>query len=363
LEEEEWAGKVEGEDFVTCLGCKHRADSLVTHVRNAHPEWKGCYPGPIVAARSRLRDKAYLLGRKHSDETRAKMSANAGRWAKGLTKETDPRIARAAEAMLGRPSWSKGLTKETDPILRRAAEKQSLSRTGVPNDAARLDLTSVDFTPYLDETGAVDRRMMSEELGICERTLGKYMETLGLRSSTKYVDARTERRIIRLEKAELEKFKLGNGKVVIAQAMAALGRDFKVIKRECERHGLETFTHRVRQTLCLEAVSKALGGASYEQEWKSRRFVNPRTGHRFRFDGFFPAFHLVVEFHGHQHWTFPSIYVKDLEIYVALRERDRIKENLIHADPVLRYFVVREDEPYADIDYLRERLLDEGIFE
>jgi len=43
--------------------------------------------------------------------------------------------------------------------------------------------------------------------------------------------------------------------------------------------------------------------------------------------------------------------------------KQRLKENLIQADPVLRYFVVREDEPYADPEYLRGRLIDEGVFD
>lgn len=51
------------------------------------------------------------------------------------------------------------------------------------------------------------------------------------------------------------------------------------------------------------------------------------------------------------------------ESFCEQQERDRIKEALVRSDPDLRYFLVREDEPYADSDYLRGRLLDEGVLE
>ena len=92
-------------------------------------------------------------------------------------------------------------------------------------------------------------------------------------------------------------------------------------------------------------------------------FVNSKTDYKFRYDGFFPSHNLIVEFHGYQHWTFPSNYIEDEAQYAALQERDRIKENLIQSDPVLRYFLVREDEPYADPEYIRGRLIDEGYLE
>lgn len=366
-DELKWSSLVEGRDYVVCQACGHRAESLVSHIRSVHPELEGKYQSVyfgalIVALDSDIRDKTYLRGKTLSESTRELMSKNAGRWNKGLTKETDLRMAQASESMKGRPSWSKGLTKEDHPELRSASEKLSALKTGVPNDISRLDLSSVDFTPYLDEVGAVDLKLMSEELDVCDPTLRKYMRYLGLRRSTKYVDARAERQTIRLEKEDLTRFSLNNGKIVVAQAMVGLQRDYKVIKRECERHGLKTFTHLIRQTICLDAISKALGSSPYEQEWRSRKFMTPK-GNFYRFDGYFPLFDLIVEFHGWQHWVFPSVYIKKEELYFALQERDRAKENLIHSDPTLRYFLVREDEPYADPEYLRGRLIDEGILD
>lgn len=310
------------------------------------------------AAKPKARKPSPLKGRKLSVETRAKMAASAG-WNRGLTKETDDRVARAAAGMKGRAAWSKGLTKADHPSLRSTAEKLSALKTGSPcTNGLKADLSLVDFTPYLDATGAVDRRAMAEELDLSEETVTKYMDSIGLRLSTKHVDARVERQVIRLTKEDLLPFALANGKVVIGAAMAALGRDFKVIKRECSRHGLPMFNRRIRQSLCLEAVSKVLGGAAYVQEWSPRQFVNPKTGHRFRFDGFFAGHDLIVEFHGYQHWTFPSVYIQDRTLFDAMVERDAEKVRQVTEDGRYHILVVREDEPYTDPDWLRQRLLD-----
>ena len=47
-------------------------------------------------------------------------------WSKGLTKETDPRVANISKAKKGKPgkpSSRKGLTKETSSSIARVAEK------------------------------------------------------------------------------------------------------------------------------------------------------------------------------------------------------------------------------------------------
>lgn len=372
-----WAAKTESLDFVTCKGCGYRAENLTSHVQNAHPEWVGCYPGQMVATNSAVRDKSALKGRILSEETRAKMSASAG-WNRGLTKETDERVARAAEAMKGRPVWSTGLTKADHPSLRATAEKLSALKLGVPNDAARLDLSQVDFTPFLDDTGAVDRRLMAQELGVSEPTVTKYMEQIGLRLSTKYADARVERdrtsgrfhemsrksaeeTTIRLTAEQLEPYKLKNGKVFIGRAMKGLGHVYMVIKRECNRLGIPTHTHLVKQSLCLEAVSRMLGGAHFEQEWRSMSFVNPPSGHRFKFDGFFPTVGphgMILEFHGYQHYVFPNIFHKTEEDFKAGLARDKAKEEQVLADGRFLFLVVHENEPYTDEAYLRQRYLD-----
>ena len=361
-----WAGLSEPDDFVSCLECSYRAENLASHIQNAHPSYRVRHPGALlVALRSAVRDKTALQGKVLSDETKQKMSENAGRWNAGLTKTTDPRLATASEKMLGRPTWNKGLTVEADPRVAEAARKlQFYTGEGRPWDnGLAVNLSLSDFAPFMDAEGRVDHHKVIEATGVSWVTVRKYIVDLGLRETRRYIEGAADDRTIRLEREVLERFRLGNGKVSIGKAIVRLGYGYPVIKRECERHGLPMFHRHISQDLCMETVGQAIGGIPYESEWKSWRFTNPLTGHRFRFDGYFPGVGLVVEFHGHQHYIFPSFCLKEgyEREYEALRERDRVKRELITAAPDLTYFEVLEDEPYTSVDYLRGRLVEMGI--
>jgi hypothetical protein len=289
------------------------------------------------------------------------MSENAGRWNKGLTKKIDSRVAQSAEKMLGRPAWSKGLTKEDNPSLQSTSEKlqQYVGEDRPWSNGLKAELTYADFAPFLESDG-VDRARMAEVLDYCEETITAYMEKLSLPLSKKYIRERADEATIRLEKTTLETHVLKNGKIQVGCVMRETGHDRKVILRECNRHGLISYTRSILQGRCLTAVSQVLGNVDHQCEWKAWRFTNPKSGHRFRFDGYFPTHNLIVEFHGHQHYEFPSVYIKTQEDYFDLQERDRIKENLVRADGI-HYLVIREDEPFDDESYLRERLEVEGV--
>lgn len=430
-EDQRWAGKVEGEDFVRCLECGHRAATLARHLKAAHgisadeyrakhgdvlirpskvterrraaiqkgrttsefyegfknvrcpscgrehevhklsgvvpcPECKAAEEARKAAERAaRPKRTSPLRGRTVPPAVRQKMSENAGRWNKGLTKDTHPSLARAAEKMQGKVSWSKGLTATEDPRLAETARKLRFY-TGKDrpwDNGLAANLTLEDFKPFMDVEGRVDHRKVVEATGIAWVTVRKYIVDLGLAQTRRYIEDAAEDHTIRLDKALLEGFKLGNGKVSIGKAMSVTGHVFKVIKRECLRHGLPTFNRTIRQTLCMDAVAAALGGLLYRMEWQSRRFTNPPTGRAFRFDGYFPDVSLIVEFQGYQHYTFPSVYFteKNEAGYLAQRERDRVKRELIEAASDLIYFEVREDEPYTDEMYLRGRLHQAGV--
>jgi hypothetical protein len=215
----------------------------------------------------------------------------------------------------------------------------------------------------MDVDGKVDHHRIVEATGVSWVTVRKYIVDLGLAQTRRYIEDVADNRTIRIDKGVLEGFKLGNGKVSIGKAMSVTGHAFKTIQRECERHGLPTAHRLIRQTLCLDAVSEALGGLPYEMEWRDRRFMSGKNAF-FRFDGYFPDLGLVVEFHGHQHYTFPNVFMPDegyLSEYEALRERDRIKRGLIESAHDLTYFEVTEDEPYTDAVYLRGRLMECGF--
>lgn len=366
-DEARWAGLTEPEDFVSCVECAYRAENLTAHVQHAHPGYRDRHPdAPLVALNSAVRDKTALRGRTLPEVTKAKMSKNAGRWNAGLTKATDPRLAGMAEKMAGRPAWNAGRTAENDARVAETARKLRFY-TGEArpwDNGLAANLTLSDFETFMDAEGRVDHQKVIEATGVSWVTVRRYIADLGLQQTRRYIEDAAEDRTIRIEKEALAGFTLKNGKVHIGRAMSGLRHDFRTIQRECQRHGLPVFTHRVTQTLCLDALSGALGGVPYEQEWTSRRFLNPKTGHRFRFDGFFPDLGLVVEFHGHQHYIFPSFYIKEgyAQEYEALRERDRVKRAMIEAAPDLIYFEVREDEPYTSLDYLRGRLVQAGFF-
>jgi predicted transcriptional regulator len=367
-EDAKWVNLKEPEDYCTCKECGYRAESLISHLQHNHPDYWQKYPEAIVVAlKSAIRDKTELRGKSLSDETKQKMSNNAGRWNKGLTKETDSRVAVMSEHMQNRPSWNKGLSAETDIRLQQTVAKLKIyyAENGHPWDnGLAANLTLSDFQPFMDTEGRIDMWAVVQATGFSDVTIRKYVLDLGLVLSNKYIKQAALDRTIRLEKEELEKYKLQNGKVMIGRAMVGLGHNYDVIKRECDRHGLETYHSHISQTICLDAVSKALGGVSYEQEWISRRFVNPKTGWMFKFDGYYPSINLIVEFHGCQHYTFPNHYMPNENyehLYLEMRERDRIKRDMIQSSPDLTYFEVLEDEPYDNPDYLKGRLVQAGV--
>jgi DNA-directed RNA polymerase subunit RPC12/RpoP/transposase-like protein/Zn-finger nucleic acid-binding protein len=131
-----WEGKSEPEDYVTCQVCGYRAENLTSHVNSEHRELVGRYESvhpnsKLIALSSKIHGPSALRGRTLSDEIKTKMSENAGRWNCGLTKDTDPRVALAAEAMKGRPSWCKGLTKGDHPSIQSLAEKLSVLKRSI----------------------------------------------------------------------------------------------------------------------------------------------------------------------------------------------------------------------------------------
>jgi len=349
----------EGSDYVVCEVCGHKAENLTSHIQNAHP---GHNQGAVVALNSAVRDKTALKGRVLSAETRRKMSENAGRWNKGLTKADHPSLASASEKMRGKAPWSKGLSVDTDERLQRAREKLRLYVGGARpwKNGREAELTWSDFEPYLDWNGRLDIRLMAEETGWTDVTLRKYMKDFGLENTDKHVLRRVFNQVIRLDKANLESYKLGNGKVSIKRAMKGTGHCFPVIVRECWRHGLETQGMGAQQRRCLEAVSEALGGSEFKWEWQSRRHTNPRTGHMFKFDGYFPKENLIVEFHGPQHRDDSFRWNQYPKVWEAQQFRDAEKERQVVGSGK-KFMVIWYDEPFEDKSYLRGRLVQLGI--
>jgi hypothetical protein len=157
---------------------------------------------------------------------------------------------------------------------------------------------------------------------------------------------------------DLTQFLTKSGKVMIGRAMFGLGRGAKAIKDAARKYHMPTYGRYVSQGQCLAAVAKALAVPSSEvlQEW-----ILPGDKNKYRFDGYLPSHNLVVEFHGYQHWTFPSVYFKTREDFEALQRRDSAKIAMIEAQSHLKYLVIREDEPFTDVIYIRDRLIALGV--
>jgi len=368
-EENRWINLSEPEDYVTCEECDYKAENLTSHIQNAHPHYRDKYPDAfIVSLNSLVRNKDHWIGKNHSKTTRKKMSENAGKWSLGLTKETDERVADQAEKMIGSIPWNKGQTAETNTSLASTSKKmKQYFEEGKMflDNGLKANLTLEDFKPFMDSEGRIDHKAIEKHTSLNYVTIRKYILELGLQKTNKYVKERGERDTVRIDKEILKKYSLKNGKISIGRAMAGLKHSYRIIKRECLRHSLKTNGRGIFQSLCLENISLALGNIFYIQEWNgNKKYINPKTNYPFYFDGYFPELGLVVEFHGHQHYTFPNIYMPDESYeqeYLKMRERDRIKEQLIKEDSKLIFFKILEEEPFSDVNYIKGRLKGAGV--
>jgi predicted transcriptional regulator len=302
-----WESLKEPEDYVTCLVCGYRAESLVSHLQHNHPTYRTDYPKAIVVAlNSAIRDKTAIRG--------------------------VPRSAEFGQKI---------------------------------REAKLLGLTLEDFAPYLETDGTVDHWKMRDAIGCADPTLKRHMDSLGLRATDKYIKKAVSDRTLKFCAKDFEPFKLKNGKVSIAKAVDGLGLTNVTIKKKCRELGLVWAHSNISQKKCLNVISEILG-LPYKEEWRSWKFVNPKSGHRFRYDGYFESIGLVTEFQGSFHYTFPNAFMKNwsyLPVYEALRERDRIKKELVLATSDLQFLEVLEDEPYTDKAYLQGRLVELGFLE
>lgn len=302
-----WDGMVENVDFVCCQVCNYKAESLVSHLQNAHPELIGCYcdkyPGFLI--------------------TTSKSSV------RGKTDVHD------------------------------AQRKQV--RSFVATHGKFLDLQTGDFEPFLDAEGFLDRKKMVQERVLCHRTVTVYAKKLGIPLTDKHLQQRHKDLRKEFPPEAFEPYKIKNGKVSIGRAAAGLGINPLTAQRLCKRLALPVCSRTITQAILMRKISVLLGGVTYREEWNSDQFKNPKTGRRFRFDGFFKDFGLVVEFHGEQHFVFPSRYIKDEKQYAYLQWKDAEKKKMIEAAPGFKYLAVRADEPYKELPFLLAKLTEAGL--
>jgi len=166
-------------------------------------------------------------------------------------------------------------------------------------------------------------------------------------------------RTVLLSMSVLGGFRLMNGKISVGKAMSGLGRCREVIRRECIRHGLAYHNCLVSQDRFLGILSRILGCEPH-REWSSDMFVNPRSGRRFKFDGYWESHNLLVEFQGYQHRVYPNRFHHTEEDFIDAQWRDDEKRRQV-AVGTHRYLEVHDHEPWGDETYLRERLRALGL--
>lgn len=293
-------GKSEPEDYVTCLVCGHHSASLASHIQWKHPNiptrYQEIFPGAPILCNS----------------IRRKIGKSSSEWPRSET-------------------WKRKMS-----------------------TIFRTRFTIEDFNPFLDPDGTLDHHTAATKLGVGLHIIKRNAEELNLRVTRRYSLGRADYKKIILTLDDLEPFKLKNGKIAAGKAAQVLGYNHLTILKNCERLGLPVAHRAISQELFLDAVSRVLGGATYIQKWNPPGFINPKTGGRFRFDGYFPDYNLLAEFYGFAHYMYPNPYNRTIGDYQKALERDRVKQALTTGKYLL--LIVRQNEPWDDLGFIRGRL-------
>jgi len=223
----------------------------------------------------------------------------------------------------------------------------------------RKKFALADLAPYIGTDGNLDHHAAAKGLGVGLPIIRRCAEELGVPRTRRYSIGRSDYKKVILAPADLEPFKLKNGKVAVGKAAQVLGYNHLTILKNCVLLGLPVAHRAISQELFLDTVSQALGGVDYVQEWNPPGFTNQKTGGRFRFDGWFQSHNLLAEFHGIAHYTFPNPYHRTLEDYDRSLERDRVKQRMTQG--LYRLLVVRQDESWDDVGYVRGKLAQLGL--
>ena len=356
-EDARWTPLTEGRDYVRCLECGHRTVTLARHLKGEHGITADQYRAkhgegvPIRCDALKAKRGAAISARPiaKGEQKSVVCPTCGGTWegSKYLGTIHDLRCDPCRER-----DWE-GKSEPADFVMCRVCGYRAENLTShVQNDHPDLIGTYRDTYPGAEIVSL--RSPIRDKAAIrgVPRTLGFR------RKMSKSLKALN--RILRLTPALLLGFRLKNGKVSLGAAMSGLGRSYSVVKRECLRNGLAYHNCLVSQDRFLGLLAKVIG-AEPHREWSSDQLVNPRTERRFRFDGYFDGMGLLVELHGYQHYTFPNRYHRTEDDYLDARWRDDEKRRQVTASGAYRYLEVREDEPWQDKAYLRERLVDLGV--
>lgn len=124
--------------------------------------------------------------------------------------------------------------------------------------------------------------------------------------------------------ADLLKHADSKGCVVVEEVCQAHQCRGSTVIAYCRKYGIPTRNRLAWQKVVLDQAARYLG-EDYIWEWSHPSIVNPETGWKFNFDGFFPQRRLIIEAHGEQHFRYSEKWHGTVEEFEKQRSRDALK--------------------------------------
>lgn len=362
-EEAQWVGKSEGADYVRCLACGLRVLTLARHLKAEHKinavQYRAAYGEDAKIRCDTLKAKRSVAlstcVRVKGDKKEVTCSSCGEVWlgSKFLALGTHDFRCVDCREIEGNTAlqiqWD-GKSEPQDYVTCRACGDYRAENLTSHIQSAHSDLVGTYKEEYPGSFLVALSSGVRNKIAI--RGVPRPKE-FGIKISMQKLAQR-----VYLTESDLLPFrKKTSKKVSLSRASLGTGLTIGVVKRECLRLGLPYHRLNVSQDILLSRVSTLLG-YDYKSEWTSSFFVNPKSGHRFKFDGYFEACTLLIEFQGYQHYTWPNHFHSHEAAFLEARERDVEKRRQALAHGGFKYLEVREDQPWQDLDYLRKRLTD-----
>lgn len=343
-EDQRFDGKAEGQDFVVCLECGHRAETLARHLKAAHGITANDY-------RAKHGDVPIRCGKTTVARREAITAGRASPAYAGTKAVTCPSCGQAWQA-------SKFLATMHDHRCTACQEREDLEA-----EQARW-VGKSEPADYVEcrVCGWRGENITGHLQGVHpETTLSEYRQAHPdapwFISSSYQLQPSANK--ANLTEADLAPFKDEKGRVQVALAADTLNLAGITVLNYCKELKIPTRNRLAMQKRVLDTLAALLSEA-YAWEWSDQRITNPATGYKLFFDGYFAGHNLLVEVHGAQHFKYVPEWHKTEAYFKQMVERDAIKLKQALALG-FKMLVIRHDEPHTDPDYLRQRLLALGV--
>lgn len=331
----QWAGKVEGLDYVRCRVCDFKGLSLANHIK-LHG---------LTASDYRSQFGEHLRMRAEVVRTRLKAGVSAS-WEtrdRGGVKQIKCPQCRRSHAV------SKHFVPGThNPWCQscRAGEQKIVEAIFWEGQTEPRDFVTCQLCGH--RAVNLNSHLQSKHPG--EDYDGPVMSTgCAARVAVNKLDLTAEDLMPHLDDQD---------RVEVAKAAEALGCSWWTVLSYARKLGLPTRNRLARQKQVLDALSLILG-EDYEWEWRHQGIRNPETDYYLFFDGYFDFYKLVVEVHGRQHYEFIPYWHKTRDQFERRKRIDAYKARMVQTYGY-DLLVVRYDEPVTP-EALTARLEDLGI--